>query len=82
MSLIRPSLVRFKNALVLTHSAAFSPMYVIQRSINDAAHFAPIKSIKLKILTNTKEKNFQLICTFQERMPFLIHLFILFYKKK
>lgn len=39
--MISPSLERFRNAAVLTHSAAFSPTNVMHRSMNDAAHLAP-----------------------------------------
>lgn len=35
-----PSLVRLKNELVLTHSVAFSPIYDVHRSKNEAVHFA------------------------------------------
>jgi len=52
MSLISDSLGRFRNVLVFTHFAAFSPMNDTQRSTNDLAPFPPANVSLIHIRNN------------------------------
>lgn len=54
--MISPSLVRFRKAAVLTHSVAFSPTNVMQRSIKEAAHFEPARIIESEWKERGKKK--------------------------
>lgn len=63
-NLTRASLFRFKKEFVLKHSAAFSPMYAIQRSTSCFAPLPPatIRKLGLLILTQKegkKETNYE-----------------------
>lgn len=48
MIFIRASLGKFKKALVLMHSEAFSPIYDIHFSIKEAALLQPVKTFKFQ----------------------------------
>lgn len=50
------SLDKFKNEFVLTHSIAFSPMYEVHLSRNEAVHLTSIQTIESSIKLDKMKK--------------------------